>query len=88
MATKYSFKLITPQKLEFDDSVESVSTRTVVGEIGIYAKHIPLVGIIPENSTLSITGERNFRYMLKDGGVLLVQKNSEVVVMAPYVESI
>jgi F0F1-type ATP synthase epsilon subunit len=88
MVSQYKFKLITLQKLEFDDLVESISTRTVVGEIGIYAKHIPLVGIIPENSTLSVTGDNNFKYVLKDKGVLLVQKNSEVVVMAPYVESI
>jgi|GEM_PF-5609330 F-type H+-transporting ATPase subunit epsilon len=86
MATPFRFKLITPQKLIYDGDVESISTKTAVGEIGIYARHIPLVGIIPPSTEVLIKAQQELKYNLPEGGVLSVQQSTDVVITAAQVE--
>ena len=43
---KFPVEVLTPEGLVFDEEVEMVATRTVVGEIGIRARHAPLLAIV------------------------------------------
>lgn len=36
-------KIVTPERIVFEDNVESVYAKTLDGEIGILPKHIPMV---------------------------------------------
>jgi F-type H+-transporting ATPase subunit epsilon len=44
--TKFKVEILTPEGEVFNDEVEMISTRTTVGEIGIYANHTPVLGIL------------------------------------------
>ena len=47
MSATFRLKVITPQKLFFDDETENVIVRTTVGDVGILAKHIDYVAVLP-----------------------------------------
>jgi F-type H+-transporting ATPase subunit epsilon len=44
--TPFRVEVLTPEGEVFNDDVEMVSTRTVVGEIGILANHEPVLGVL------------------------------------------
>ena len=44
--TKFPVEILTPEGELFNDEVEMVSTRTVLGEIGILANHAPLLATL------------------------------------------
>jgi F-type H+-transporting ATPase subunit epsilon len=39
-------KIITPEKVIYEDEVESVSVPTTSGQIGVFADHMPLVSVL------------------------------------------
>src|ERR687893_1444030 len=43
---RFTAEVLTPEGSVFKDEVEMVSTRTVVGSIGIRARHQPLLGML------------------------------------------
>jgi F-type H+-transporting ATPase subunit epsilon len=44
--TKFPAEVLTPEGEVFNDEVEMVSTRTVIGSIGILANHEPLLAML------------------------------------------
>ncbi|HEX8977477.1 MAG TPA: ATP synthase F1 subunit epsilon [Solirubrobacteraceae bacterium] len=44
--TKFEVEVLTPEGEVFSDEVEMVSTKTVVGSIGVLANHQPLLAIL------------------------------------------
>ena len=46
MPSKFHVEVLTPEGEVFNDEVEMVSTRTVVGEIGVLAHHEPLLATL------------------------------------------
>jgi F-type H+-transporting ATPase subunit epsilon len=44
--TKFGVEVLTPDGEVFNDEVEMVSTRTVIGSIGILANHEPLLAML------------------------------------------
>ena len=44
--TPFPVEVLTPEGEVFNEEVEMVSTRTVVGSIGILAHHQPLLGVL------------------------------------------
>ena len=46
MAETFRLKVITPDRVFYDDDVEMVEFNTTEGEIGIYKKHVPTTVII------------------------------------------
>lgn len=43
MASTFRLQIVTPDRMFYDDEVEMVMVTTVDGEIGVLARHIPLV---------------------------------------------
>lgn len=39
-------KIITPEKVIYEDEIESVSVPTTSGQIGVFADHMPLVSVL------------------------------------------
>ena len=44
--TKFGVEVLTPEGEAFNEEVEMVSTRTVIGSIGILANHEPLLAML------------------------------------------
>lgn len=54
----FRLQIITPEKIFFDEEVHMVEFNTTEGEIGVYAKHIPLTCIVsPGILTIRMDGE-------------------------------
>ena len=43
MASTFRLQIVTPDRMFYDDEVEMVMVTTVDGEMGVLARHIPLV---------------------------------------------
>jgi F-type H+-transporting ATPase subunit epsilon len=66
--TTFPVEVLTPEGEIFNDEVEMVSTRTTIGEIGIYAKHTPLLGILdPTELRLYKTESEIIRFAQSEG---------------------
>lgn len=46
MAENFKLKIITPDRVFYEDEVSMVEFNTVEGEVGIYREHIPMTMII------------------------------------------
>lgn len=85
-----SLKILTPEKIVYEDDVLEVVLPTVSGEIGIMPDHAPLVSII-KTGEVRITKERGGDVvpLSISGGILEVRpsskqkdQNSEVIILA------
>ena len=55
---KFTLKIITPERIFYEDSVDMVEFNTVEGEVGIYKGHIPMSMVVaPGILTLTKDGE-------------------------------
>jgi F-type H+-transporting ATPase subunit epsilon len=64
----FPVEVLTPDGEVFKDEVEMVSTRTTIGEIGIYAHHTPLLGILdPTELRLYKTETEIIRFAQSEG---------------------
>lgn len=77
----FTLKIITPDRVFFEEPVEMVEFNTTEGEIGVYAKHVPTTVIIAPG-ILTITqaeGQREaalhsgFAEILQDGVTILAE---------------
>ncbi len=81
---KIHFKIITPEKVVFEDDVEFISAQGVSGSFGIYPNHVPFM------SALAIDTAR----VLKDGEELIFSiiggafqfKNNEAIILTEVAE--
>lgn len=83
--SQISLKLITPERVVFEDTVSSLSVMTENGEITILPNHIPLV-------TLLKAGEMTLRHKDQEShlavstGMLEVHEGNSVVILADTAE--
>jgi F-type H+-transporting ATPase subunit epsilon len=74
-------EVLTPEGPVFDGQVEQLSTRTVVGEIGILANHAPLVArLVPAELRLHLSETETQRWAQAEGW-LEVFANKAVVLI-------
>jgi F-type H+-transporting ATPase subunit epsilon len=73
----FNFKLVTLSGVQFDDEVYEVLLPTLEGEIGVLAKHMPLVSVA-KNGVIAV--RRNAKdpdsareYFATNGGVIEVE---------------
>ena len=66
--TKFKVEILTPEGEVFNDEVEMVSTRTTVGEIGIYANHAPVLGMLePTELRVYLSDTEILRFAQSEG---------------------
>lgn len=69
----FKLKIITPEKVFFDDETEQIIVRTTEGDIGVLAGHENYVSDLPPGPfRVKINGE--FKVAAISGGVLKVSK--------------
>ena len=75
-------KILTPGSKIYEGEVTRVTVPTVAGEITVYARHTPLVGLLRVGE-LAIEKEGEFtEWFAVSTGIIEVRPNSEVVILA------
>src|SRR3989344_887707 len=80
-------KLVTPEKVIFEEDFESITLDTSTGQVTILPNHAPLVSqLVPGELMARKKGEE--RYFHLSGGFLTVEPDSKVVILADAAEHI
>jgi F-type H+-transporting ATPase subunit epsilon len=83
VAEEHSFhaEVLTPEGKVFEGEVEQLSTRTAVGEIGIRARHVPVLARLrPTELRLHKEGGDVERYAQAEGWLQVFANNAKVLV--------
>lgn len=72
--------IITPKRKVYDGQVELLSVMTTAGQLGILAKHTPLLTIL-KTGPMHMIVDKKTTYYAVSGGVLSVQKNQTILLV-------
>lgn len=81
---KIKFKIVTPERTVFEDSIDQVTVPTQEGEITVLPEHIPLIAMLAAGE-LDIKKGGDEIAMAVSGGMVEVRKN-EITVLADTAE--
>jgi len=85
MAHTLLFRVVTPDGVAYNDSVESVTMPTASGEITVLPNHTPLITLLrPGEVTVVKEGHR--MHFAVSHGVVEVRAKSELVILADSLE--
>ena len=79
------FKIVTPEKVIYEDEIFQVSIPTASGEITVLPNHIPLISVL-QSGEMTIKDKDGEHIMALAGGFLEIRDNNEVVILADNVE--
>jgi F-type H+-transporting ATPase subunit epsilon len=80
--TKFGVEVLTPEGEVFNEEVEMVSTRTVIGSIGILANHEPLLAMLDptelrlyrsDSDIVSFAQSEGYLQMIDNHALILVE---------------
>ncbi|HEX2129314.1 MAG TPA: ATP synthase F1 subunit epsilon [Solirubrobacterales bacterium] len=78
---KLEVQVLTPEGPVFEGELEQVSTRTAVGEVGILAKHIPMVArLVPAELRLHKSESDVERYAQGEGWLEVFANRARVLI--------
>jgi F-type H+-transporting ATPase subunit epsilon len=81
--TKFGVEVLTPEGEVFNEEVEMVSTRTVIGSIGILANHEPLLAMLDptelrlyrsDSEIISFAQGEGYLQMIDNHALILVEE--------------
>lgn len=78
-------KIITQEKVVFDDEVDAVYTKGIDGEFGLLKGHIPIMTPLDIGVTRAITGNNEKRFTTMGG--ILQFKDEECLILTTLSES-
>jgi F-type H+-transporting ATPase subunit epsilon len=79
--TKFGVEVLTPEGEVFNDEVEMVSTRTVIGSIGILANHEPLLAMLdPTELRLYRSDSEIVRFAQGEGYLQMIENHALILV--------
>lgn len=81
------FKIVSPERVVFEDMVDQVTLPTTQGEVTILANHIPFVSSLLAGELLIKKGTEAIP-MVISGGFVEVQPKSKVTVLADTAEKV
>jgi len=81
------FKIVTPEKVIYENEIFQVSIPTTSGEITILPHHIPLVSVLKAGE-LKIKDKDGEHNMAVSGGFIEVRGNNEIVILADHAERV
>jgi F-type H+-transporting ATPase subunit epsilon len=79
--SKFPVEVLTPEGKVFEDEVEMVSTRTVIGSIGVLANHAPLMAILEPTELRLYKSDSDIVRFAQGEGYLQVVENSALVLV-------
>lgn len=78
MAT-FSIEIVTPLEKVYKGEAEFIKLRTIVGDMGILAKHAPLVSELVMGEMIIRTEDKNEEKYFVSGGFLEISKNKTII---------
>jgi F-type H+-transporting ATPase subunit epsilon len=84
MAEEFLLKVITPERVFYEDMVTMVEFNTTEGEIGVYKNHIPMTVIIKPGVLTITDGEEKKEAALHAGFAEILE--DKVTILAEIVE--
>jgi len=79
--SKFTVEVLTPDGEVFNDEVEMVSTRTVVGSIGVLANHAPLLATLDPTELRLYRTESDIVRFAQSEGYLQVAGNHALLLV-------
>jgi F-type H+-transporting ATPase subunit epsilon len=79
--TKFSAEVLTPEGEVFSEEVEMISTRTVVGSIGILAGHEPVLAMLEPTELRLYRSETDVVRFAQAEGYLQFAENRALVLV-------
>jgi F-type H+-transporting ATPase subunit epsilon len=79
--TPFQVEVLTPEGEAFNDEVEMLSTRTLVGSIGILARHQPLLAMLDPTELRIFKSESDVLRFAQGEGFLQVSENRALVLV-------
>jgi F-type H+-transporting ATPase subunit epsilon len=78
---KLEAQVLTPEGEVFDGELVQLSTRTAVGEVGILARHIPIVArLVPAELRLHVSDSEIERYAQGEGWLEVFANRARVLI--------
>lgn len=81
------FKIVSPERVVFEDDIDQVSIPTKDGEICVLPNHLPLVAALQPGELVLKKGSETIP-MVISGGFVEVQPGSNVIVLADTAEKV
>ena len=81
------FKIVTPEKVIYENEISQVTIPTMNGEITILPHHIPLVSVLKAGE-LKIKDKDGEHNLAVSGGFLEVRGNNEIIILADHAERV
>jgi F-type H+-transporting ATPase subunit epsilon len=78
---KFRTEVLTPEGKVFDDEVEMVSTKTVLGSIGVLAHHEPVLAMLDPTELRLYRSESDIVSFAQSEGYLQVANNQVLVLV-------
>ncbi len=79
------FRIATPERIMLETEVDAITLPTQMGEITVLPNHIPLIAnLVPGEIIYKHDNQESFFAI--SGGILEVNKNNEVVILADTAE--
>jgi len=85
MAGKIKFKIVTPERVVFEEEVDQVTLPTQEGEITVLPNHIPLISVLQAGELVAKKNGKEIA-MAVSGGLVEIQKKNELTVLADTAE--
>lgn len=82
-----SLKIVTPERIVYEDTVDSVTATTQMGEVTILPGHIPLVANL-QAGELHVRKNGTEEFLVASTGFLEVRSGSEVTILADTAERV
>ncbi len=79
--------IVTPERIVFEDEVDSVSAMTQMGEVTILPGHVPLVANL-QAGELRLKKNGSESYLVASTGFLHVQSGNKIVILADTAERV
>lgn len=82
---KLHLSIVTPERVVYEDEVDSVSVMTDMGEVTVLPDHIPLVANLRAGE-LTLRKDGEVQYLVASTGFLEVRPDNKLVVLADTAE--
>ena len=81
------FKIVTPEKVIYENEILQVTIPTMSGEITILPNHIPLISVLKAGE-IKIKDKNGEHNLAVSGGFLEVRGNNEIIILADHAERV
>lgn len=90
MSKKLKLKIVTPEKLILEETVDQVTLPTTVGELTILADHIPIIASLASGDIVAVKDGEQIPMAVSGGFVEVKNMNSEteVAILADFAEHV